>query len=128
VSDQVFVFPVTTAAGVTAAAPTTTACAMPVRIVRRISVRIPPGPNGHLGFRIAAGGTQMIPVNVGQWIITDNEALAWDIARAIESGAWQVQSYNTGIYPHTIEVRFEVDLPPQRATEAVFKPLPMLRG
>lgn len=122
-SDEVRVFEVTTAAGVAATSPTTTLCAMPPRIVRRVSIRIPPGPNGHLGFRIAAAGTQIIPQNVGAWIISDNEALAWDMARAIESGAWQVISYNTGIYPHTVEVRFEVDLPPQRTTTMVRQPI-----
>lgn len=122
-ADDVFVFDVTTNAGVTQASPITTQLAMPTCIVRRIVVRVPPGPAGHLGFQLAAAGTQIIPVNAGKWIVADNEQLTWDVANVIESGAWEMISYNSGVYNHTVEVRFEVDYPWLHQAGPVHQPL-----
>lgn len=122
-ADDVFTFDVTTNAGVTPDGPTTTQLAMPTCIVRRIVVRVPPGPDGHLGFRLAAAGTQIIPVNVGQWIVAANEIMTWDIGNAIQSGAWELISYNSGVYNHTVEVRFEVDYPWLHQAGPVHQPL-----
>lgn len=113
-ADQVYVYQVTTPAGTALASPQTTSVAIPVRIVRRITIKVPPGPAGHLGFQVAANGTAIIPVNGTSWIVTDNEDIVWDVTQLIESGAFQIRSYNTGIYPHTIEIRFEVDIPPPK--------------
>ncbi len=83
--------------------------AMPARIVRRIQVRIPPGPRGLAGFQVAASGTQVIPWTPGEWVIGDDETLTWDVEGYIESGAWQVIMYNAGQYLHGMWFRFEVD-------------------
>ena len=39
------------------------------------------------------------------------------------SGAWQLIGYNTGTFPHTIEVRFLVDLPVDTAELGAFHPI-----
>lgn len=122
-ADDIFVFDVTTNAGVTQASPTTTQLAMPTCIVRRIVVRVPPGPDGHLGLQLAAAGTQIIPVNSGKWIVAANEVLAWDVANVIESGAWEMISYNSGSYNHTVQARFEVDYPWLHTASQVRQPL-----
>lgn len=109
--DQVFAFAATIPAGTAVASPTTTSMTLPTRFVRRIVTKVPPGPAGFMGFRIAAAGVQIIPINVGAWIITDNEEMTWDVSNMIESGAFQLIGYNTGIYAHTVYVRFEVDVP-----------------
>lgn len=112
---QVYSFAVTTPAGTAVTVPLTTEIAIPVRIVKRIVIKVPPGPAGHLGFQLAANGVSVIPINGLNYIVTDNEVIDLDVSDLIESGAWQVRSYNDGIYAHTIQVRLEVDLPPDRA-------------
>lgn len=102
---------VTTPVGVTAANPQVTALPMPARIVRFVEVRVPPGPNGNLGFAFGAAGQPIIPYNIGAFIITSDEMLHWDLSNQITSGAWQVFTYNTGNFPHTIYIRFGLDLP-----------------
>lgn len=120
---EVYNFSVSTPAGQAITSPLITACAMPVRIVRRITIKVPPGPAGHLRFQVSATGVPIIPVNGSEWITTDNETIVWDVAEAIQSGAWQIRSYNTGIYAHAIQVRFEVDLPPAGGASGRREPL-----
>lgn len=74
-----------------------------------VEVRIPPGPNGRMGFQIAVSGTQIIPWNRGQWIVGDNESLSFPTEEFPNSGAWQVIAYNTGVYDHTIYVRYSLN-------------------
>lgn len=103
-------FAVTTPAGTPQVAPLLTSLAFPPREVTRIEVKVPPGPAGVLGFRIGSGGIPIIPTNPGAWVITDNEVIGWNLTGQITSGAWQAISYNTGSLPHTIYVRFLLDL------------------
>jgi len=100
-------------------APFVEAIGMPSRIVRRISVRVPPGPRGLMGFQIAAAGVAIIPLDQAEWILADDETLTWDVDGYIQSGAWQVIMFNDGTWQHSIEVRFELDMVqsmPQAAT------------
>lgn len=99
-------FQATIPAGTAVDAYTTTGLGMPSRVVAGIQVRVPPGPAGNVGFRLTSGGVAMIPVEGDQWIITDNEVIDWTVDGYIDSGAWQLQAYNTGIYDHTLYVRF----------------------
>jgi hypothetical protein len=104
-------FAVTIPAGTAQATPQTTDMSFPARIVRQVDVRVPPGPNGEVGWHLANSGQQMWPFNVGQWLITDNEVVSIPMTGAIDSGSWQFVGYNTGNYPHTLDVRFYLDLP-----------------
>lgn len=99
-------FQTTIDAGTPADGPQTASLAMPARIVVGVQVRIPPGPSGTVGFRLTSGGVSMIPVEDDQWIITDDEVIDWTVDGYIDSGAWQIQAYNTGRYPHTLYIRF----------------------
>lgn len=83
---------------------------MPARTVVEIEIRIPPGPNGELGFAIGMAGQNIIPFNSNEWIVTSDEVIRWQFETPLNSGAWQCQSYNTGTYDHTIQVRFYVNL------------------
>lgn len=121
--DQVYAFAVTIPAGTPVATPQVTDVAIPVRIVRRIVVRIPPGPLGFMGFQIAATGAQIIPEVANTFIVANDEVIAWDVANMIQSGAFQVIGYNTGIYDHTVYVRFEVDVPQLLPARATLQPL-----
>lgn len=103
---QVLEYAVTTPAGTLSTGPQVTSLGFPPAQVDRIEVRVPPGPAGVLGFRIGSGGVQIIPYNDGGWVVTDDEVIGWDLTDQIESGAWQLISYNTGSLPHTVYVRF----------------------
>lgn len=108
---EVHSFDVTVPAGTLKAAPQVTNLGIPPRDVREIEVIIPPGPRGVVGFQLAAAGQQMLPYEPGAFFVSDHEKIAWPVEEQITSGAWQLIAYNTGQYPHTLEVRFLVDLP-----------------
>ena len=111
VADELYSFNCTIPAGTPVSAPVTIPMSMPARIVRRITTIVARGPGDNMGFRVAVNGTQVIPVNNGAWLVEDDERNEWDRSGDIQSGAWQIVGYNTGVYPHTVTVRFEVDLP-----------------
>lgn len=90
--------------------PRVTNIAIPARTVRQIDVRVPPGPRGELGFALGAAGVTVYPTGPIQFVVTDDELVQIPLTDAINSGAWQVFTYNTGIYPHTIEVRMYCDI------------------
>lgn len=111
-------------AGTPADAPLTFNLTMPPRAVVEIDVRIPPGPRGYVGFAIYAAGAQVLPTNLGEWFIGDNEPLNWPLESPITSGAWQLTGYNTGQYDHTLYVIFRMDLAAEGVVPRV-QPLPI---
>lgn len=108
-ADETYAFLVNTPIGTALASPLVTNLTMPARTVRSIEVRIPPGPNGELGFAIGMNGVSVVPVTPGTWIVTSDEVKSWDVTLGLNSGAWQCLSYNTGDYPHAIQIIFHVD-------------------
>ena len=104
-------FAVVLATGSTPAAPQITAMTMPQRTVKRIVVRVPPGPQGTMGWAIGSAGVPVFPIGTPPYIVTDNEVIVWDVIDQIDSGAWQLIGYNTDLFPHTVYVRFECYLP-----------------
>lgn len=105
-AEEIRSFAVTIPAGTAIAAPLLTNLAMPTRVVDEIDIVIPPGPNGLVGFAIAAAGVSVIPYNANAWIIGSGESIRWPLAIPITSGAWQFKGYNTGVFDHTIQIRF----------------------
>ena len=126
------VFDVTTPAGTAKATPQVTSLAFPSRIVERIQIAVPPGPNGQLGFRLTTGGMQVLPINPGAFIISSGEVVDLTLTAQIESGAWQLTSYNTGQYNHTVQIRFYLNVvtdpqsqpPAEPIAVSVLTPLP----
>lgn len=104
-------FQVTCPPATTQADPQTSSISMPVRTVRSIRVRVPPGPSGVMGFLLAMASQPVIPTQANTYLIADNEIFEWDNQDWPESGAWQVQMYNTGIFAHTIYLTFVVEVP-----------------
>lgn len=109
-SREIREFQFTIPAGTALATPVTQAISFPTRIVDRIEITVPPGPFGFMGFSIGAAGVPIIPANPGGWIVTNDEKISWDLNGYIDSGAWQVNGYNTGQYNHTIYLRFLLSL------------------
>ncbi len=105
-ADEIRAFACLIPAGTPIAAPVVIPMVFPPRTVDSIEIRIPPGPNGTVGFAIAAAGQPIIPLNAGQWIIANNDTISWPLSGFLNSGAWQLRAYNAGIYPHTLYVRF----------------------
>lgn len=103
---QLFAWDVTTPAGTPADAPQVTDLSIPVGQLDSVQIKVPPGPQGQLGFALALAGQPIVPRNAGEWIITDDEEIDWALSGLPDSGAWQVITYNTGNYDHTLYIRF----------------------
>lgn len=103
---QLFSWDVTTPAGTPADAPQITDLSIPVGQLDSVQIKVPPGPQGQLGFALALAGQPIVPRNAGEWIITDDEEIDWALSGLPDSGAWQVMTYNAGNYPHTLYIRF----------------------
>ncbi len=103
-------YPFTIPAGTPIANPTSMAIDFPVRVVREIDIRVPPGPRGEVGFSIGSAGTPVIPLQAGAWIVTDDEVIKWPLDGYWDSGSWEVFGYNTGTYDHTLYFTFRLDL------------------
>lgn len=92
--------------GTPISAPVTVDVSFPPRVVQRVDLLVPAGANGLVGFQLANSGGQVIPADAGDWIIANGETIVWPLENQIDSGSWQVIGYNTGIYDHTIYLRF----------------------
>jgi hypothetical protein len=125
VAREVQRFAVTVPAGTAKAGALIFNLPMPPRIVDEVEILIPPGPRGEVGFQLASGGAQIIPVTAGAFEVTDNEVIHWPLEGQIDSGAWQMIAYNTGAFNHLLQVRFLVRLVPAAAALAGFQPLPV---
>ena len=88
------------------AAPVTIDLPIPVRTVTELELVIPDGVAGLVGFRMTMGGVGVIPVNLGGWIVGNNEVIRWPLDNFPTSGAWQLQGYNLDLFDHTIYTRF----------------------
>lgn len=104
---------VTVPAGTADTAPQITPLPMPVLAVQWVEFKIPPGANGTVGFCLASSGQQVIPFAPPSpsWIVGDNDDLHWDLEDLPTSGDWALVSYNAGVWPHTVTVRFGLALP-----------------
>lgn len=118
-ADRLEWFAVTIPAGTAIASPVVVPCVFNTGDVTKINVKVPPGPQGNVGFFIGAGGSQYVPRTPGSFIMPDNDYFQWDMQNAISSGSWSVTAYNTDIFPHTIQVSFEVNENP-----AITSPVP----
>lgn len=108
--DDLQTFAVVAPTGTSPAQPTVVNLPMPARKVIGIEIVIPDGPRGVSGIALGAAGTPILPSNAGAYIVTNNEVVHWQYAKGIESGAWQAFVYNTGIFQHTYQVRFLMNL------------------
>lgn len=78
----------------------------PASQVNKIRWRVPPGPRGNFGWCLSMGGVQVVPSDVGTFIVADDESDDWEIDSLPDSGAWQVTGYNTGTFDHTVYLTF----------------------
>lgn len=121
---EVHQFTVIVPAGTLKTAPVIFNLPMPPRTVDELAVRIPPGPRGEVGFAIGASGVVVMPYQVGAFIVGDNETIRWPLENQIDSGAWQLQAYNTGAFNHSLYVVFLCRIPAGQTSDfAGFVPI-----
>jgi hypothetical protein len=109
VSDRLEWYDIVVPANTPVTAPLTFPCVFNDGDVIEIDVKVPPGPQGNVGFFIGAGGSQYVPRTIGSFVIPDDDYFTWPLANAVTSGSWSVTAYNTDIFPHLIQVAFQVN-------------------
>lgn len=110
-ADEIRAYSVTVPAGTAIASAIATALPTPIdRLVERVQVRVPGGTGGQVGFAFQHAHQQVIPYGFGQWIVTDNEAIDWPLGGPLMDGDWALLAYNTGSFPHTLQIRFLMTL------------------
>lgn len=102
-------FTVTCAAGTASTSPVTQDTTLGVVDVSDIQIVIPSGHSGLTGLRILLGGSQVLPRNDGGWIIGDDERLDYQVTGYLNTGLWQAEMYNTGIYDHSWQLRYTAE-------------------
>jgi hypothetical protein len=105
-ASQIYAFNPTIPAGTPINAPVRVNLQLPECTVEAIEWRIPPGPNGLMGWAIGAAQQPVIPYNPGAWIIGNDDSERWVLDNQITSGAWQFFGYNLGIFDHQVFLRF----------------------
>jgi hypothetical protein len=108
VATQLWTEQVTIQPGTPQSAPQVNNLTLPVGVVDRIVVMIPPGPLGAMGWALGAAGQPVIPYAPNTFIVADHEVVDVSLEQVIDSGAWQVFGYNNGVYPHTLYMRFYI--------------------
>jgi hypothetical protein len=104
-SELVYQFAPTTPAGTPSSSPYSTTLTIPQYEVQLIRWRVPPGPQGNLGWQLLYSGAIVFPQN-GLWIVADNEYATWELDELPTGGDWQFRGYNTGTYDHTVYLTF----------------------
>lgn len=110
-------------AGTPSDAPVTIDMSFPPRIVDEIDVRIPPGPNGLVGFQVANSGVAIIPVGGDTFLVGNDDRITWPLTDYATSGSWQLIGYNAGQYDHTIYVTFKLSLVAPAPTSTLAAPI-----
>lgn len=113
VASELWSFQVTIPAGTAQSSPYRQKTTLPTRKVDTLEITIPPGPSGLMGFAVTMGGINVVPVNSGTYIVTDNEKISWPLTGLPDSGDWQVSGYNLDVFDHTVYLRFLVETVPQ---------------
>lgn len=102
-------FAVTVAAGTAKTAPASTALTFADGTLLKITITVPPGPSGLMGFQIAQSGVVIIPRTGGQFIVANDRVIQWELHGYPSGGKYSVVAYNTDVYAHTLYVEIELD-------------------
>lgn len=105
-ADIIHQFQATIPPGTTKASPFSVKIPLPSEVVQLIDLDVPPGPAGLMGFYLAVSGQQMIPFEMGEWLVWDDREKSWPVENFPTSATWSIVGYNLGVFAHTITVRF----------------------
>lgn len=76
--------------------------------VDRVEIIIPPGPSGLVGFKLAHSGQAVIPIQADIWNVADDTRFDWPLTNFPDGLAWELWTYNTDVYDHSIYLWFHV--------------------
>lgn len=83
---------------------------IPAGTVESIDLEVAPGPAYLMGFYLLNSGQQMIPMELGEFIVWDNTKDSWALDKYIQTGAWSLAGYNLDpINSHSVAVRFHTN-------------------
>lgn len=99
---------VTIPAGTLKTAPFEGGAVFPPGIVEAVLWRFPGGCNGQVGIKIASSHNPVFPATTTEWIVHSGDVSGYDIQDFPDSGDFSVLGYNTGSFPHTVQVEFRV--------------------
>lgn len=106
-AEQVHQYTVSIPAGTAKNALFSANMAVPQGVVQYIDLEVPPGPSYLMGFYLLNSGQQMIPFEVGQFIVWDDVQQSWPLEKFITTGAWSLAGYNLDTFnAHAVTVRF----------------------
>lgn len=108
-ADEIRIFQPSCIGGISPSSPVRTALSVPLAVVERIDIKIPPGHRGLTGIALAFAGQQVIPYQDGTWLIGDGDDIQFQVESYPESGQWQAVMYNSGVFEHTWYLRFLLD-------------------
>lgn len=108
VANRIEPFIVTVPAGTSQSAPQETPLRFNDGKVVRLEITVPPGPSGHLGFKVAHSGQAVIPPVRDVWNVVDNHRFDWDMQLYPWGGSWELWAYNTGAFAHSVYLWFHV--------------------
>lgn len=123
-ADRIEPFQVVVSAGTTQAAPQVTPLLFEDGIVTKLTITVPPGPSGLVGFQIRHKGSQIIPYTGNRFIVADSRVIEWDLSAFPIASGWQVAAYNLDIFNHTLYFEFLIDeLPAAEAAPVALLPI-----
>lgn len=99
-------FTVTVPAGTAVNGPLSTDLAFTDGTVEIIEIKVPSGSAGLVGFYLAHSGQQIIPYQSGNWIVSDDENIRWEVDHYPTGGKWSVVGYNSDVFDHSLYLRF----------------------
>lgn len=106
-------------AGTAKTSPFTAQLLMPSMNVDRVTIKVPNGPRGQMGFALGSSGVPVLPFAPGTWLVVDNFDYTFELDGYWNSGSWEFFGYNTGQFAHTVYLLFELSLVPQAPTVVV---------
>lgn len=99
-------FAVTIPAGTLSTAPLVTPTVFNPLIIDRIEWRFPGGCNGQVGIQLGARKEGVLPNGHQTYFTRSGDTQGYDLSDMHDSGDWSVIGFNTGVFPHTIQVVF----------------------
>ncbi len=119
---------VVVAAGVLRTAPTSTDVSFNPGEVVGVEIIIPDGHSGLTGIALAQAHQAIVPMNIGAFIIGNDEKIEWSLTGTTDTGDWQAFTFNEDVFVHTFHLRFLVDDLAERAAAGGFAPALQLAG
>jgi hypothetical protein len=105
VAQRIEIADITIAAGVLSSAPQTFPLVWREGYPEFIEFRWPPGPSGLVGLQLLHSDRVIIPKRANTFLVTDDEVVAWPLEGFAYNATFAIRGYNTGVYPHTIQIR-----------------------